>query len=219
MNHCEQCSVKSKHNTCPLCSRRLSSTYIAVENRPYPKYDRQSLGKRKASKIAVFAGLAIILACIFVNLIVMPHFLWVFYVIGFVAYAVISLNHTVLSKSHLGSKIVGQVASLTLLLLLIDSQSGFLNWSINYAVPFLIVAGLVMVTLSLLTKRLKWKGYVSSILMITLSFLPAALYFSGYATVIWPSAVASLYAFMLVVFFGVFAHHAVWSQLSRRLHI
>ncbi|MCG1009469.1 hypothetical protein J4760_05335 [Salinicoccus sp. ID82-1] len=219
MNHCEQCTINTKHNICPLCSQQLASIDSKMENRTYPAYDRQSLGKRKAPRIAVFAGLSIILACIFINLIIMPHFLWVFYVMGSVAYAVISLNHTILSKSHLGSKIVGQVASLTLLLLLIDSQSGFLRWSINYAVPFLIVAGLVMVTLSILTKRLKWKGYISSILMIALSFLPAALYFSGHATVIWPSAVASLYAFMLIVFFGVFAHQTLWTQLSRRLHI
>lgn len=219
MNHCDQCGINSKHNICPLCSRQLMAEDTGIMDRAYPIYDRRSLSKRKTPKIALFAGLMIILMCIFINLIVMPHYLWVFYVIGTVAYAVVSLNHTILSKSHLGSKIVGQVASLTLLLLLIDSQSGFFKWSINYAVPFLIVAGLVMVTLSILTKRLKWKGYTSSVLMITLSFLPAVLYFSGFATIIWPSAVASLYSLMLIVCFAVFAHHTVWSQLSRRFHI
>ncbi|MFC3388044.1 DUF6320 domain-containing protein [Salinicoccus sesuvii] len=190
-----------------------------MADRSYPFYDRESLEKRRTPKIAIIAGLMIILTCVFINLIVMPHYLWVFYVMGTVIYAVVSLNHTILSKSHLGSKIVGQVASLTLLLLLIDSQSGFFKWSINYAVPFLVVAGLVMVTLSILTKRLKWKGHISSVLMVTLSFLPAVLYFSGFSTVIWPSAVASLYSLMLIVCFFVYAHHAVWSQLSRRFHI
>lgn len=219
MNECEQCRITTRHGMCPLCNGRFSYSNPGLEDDFYPSYDGKVFGKRQAPQIAVFAGITLILACIFINLIAMPHFLWFFHATGLVVYGVISLNHTILSKSPLGSKIVGQVVSLTLLFLLMDSQSGFLKWSINYAVPFLIVGGLVMVTLSMLTSRLKWKGHVSLTTMIALSFLPAAFYFSGYATVIWPSAFASFYAFMLTSGFGMFARQTVWAQLSRRLHI
>ncbi|WP_411842268.1 DUF6320 domain-containing protein [Salinicoccus sp. HZC-1] len=222
MEQCEECRTWTKQPVCPLCQEKISGVETIADNKWYPSYLGKKFGKRRAPKIAVFAGILIILACLFINILVMPHFLWIFYVAGAVIYTVVSFNHTVLSKSHLGSKIVMQVVSLTLLLLIVDSQSGagFLTWSVNYVVPFLIVSGMVSITSIVFFRRIKWSSYFSFLLMmIILGFLPAALYAVGITTVIWPSAVAGAYAVIVILTMIIFAQQAFLTQLGRRFHI
>src|SRR5699024_8464073 len=111
--------------------------------------------------MTVIGGIIAILICLLINMIVMPHFLWVFYVAVAVFYLVVSLNHTILSAAHLGGKITAQVVSLTVLLLVIDGMSGSVQWSVNYVVPFVIIAGILLISIIIIKVRLKWTGYVS----------------------------------------------------------
>jgi len=114
------------------------------------------------------------------------------------------------------------VMSLTVLLLMIDSQSGaeFLSWSVNYVVPFLIISGMVMITSIVFFRRIKWSSYFSfMIMMLILGFLPVALFVAGITTVIWPSAVAAAYAVSVIIIMMLFAQQAVLTQLGRRFHI
>lgn len=219
MIRCEACSTWTRQKKCPLCQTQLTDNEIEKEQ-SYPSYQGMKFGYRRAPDLAILAGIFIILTCLFINITVMPHYLWIFYVAGSVAYFVVSFNHTVLSKSHLGSKIVIQIVSLTLLLLLIDSRSGLLTWSVNYVFPFLIISGMIMITGIVLAKRIKWSSYFSFlIIMLTLGFIPSVLAAAGIATVIWPSALASAYAFSAIAVMLVFAQQSFLTQLGRRFHL
>src|SRR5699024_8375342 len=121
MIKCAECSTWTRQDTCPLCQTRLLDKDADREYR-YPSYKGMKFGFRRAPRFAILAGVFIIMTCLFINITVMPHYLWIFYVAGSVTYFIVSFNHTILSKSHLGSKIVIQIVSLTLLLLLIDSR-------------------------------------------------------------------------------------------------
>src|SRR5699024_2649559 len=135
----------------------------------------RKFSRRRTPKITVLAGISAILICLLINIIVMPQLLWIFHVAGAVMYMLVSFNHTILSKSHLGSKIVMHVLSLTVLLLLIDSQWGAesLSSSVNYVAPLLIMSGVVLISSIVLFRRIKWSSYFTfMIMMLTLAIFP-----------------------------------------------
>jgi len=222
MKQCEECRIWTSHAACPLCLVSMEGLSDGSEEKRYPSYMDRKFSRRRTPKITVLAGISAILICLLINIIVMPQLLWIFHVAGAVMYMLVSFNHTILSKSHLGSKIVMQVMSLTVLLLLIDSQSGaeFLSWSVNYVVPLLIISGMVMITSIVLFRRIKWSSHFSfMIMMLTLGFFPAALFAAGITSVIWPSAVAAAYAVSAIMIMIIFAQQALLTQLGRRFHI
>ncbi|KKK35899.1 hypothetical protein WN59_03585 [Salinicoccus sediminis] len=222
MKQCEECRIWTSHAACPLCLGSMEGLSDGTEEKKYPSYMDRKFSRRRTPKMTMLAGITVILICLLINIVIMPQFLWIFHVAGAVMYMLVSFNHTILSKSHLGSKIVMQVMSLTILLLMIDSQSGaeFLSWSVNYVVPFLIISGMVMITSIVFFRRIKWSSYFSfMIMMLILGFLPAALFAAGITTVIWPSAVAAAYAVSVIIIMMLFAQQALLTQLGRRFHI
>lgn len=221
MNHCPNCDVWTDEKKCSLCHTMLTAHDAAPETKKgYPDYDRKEYRTRaRISRLAVLGGILATIICFAINIIVMPHFLWVFYVAVAIFYLLVSLNHTILSASHLGGKITAQVVSLTILLLVIDGMSGSILWSVNYVVPFVIIAGILLISIIIVKVRLRWTGYVSFLLMmIALGFLPLILYFSGVATVLWPSISAAVFAATTFLTILLFANQAFMTQLGRRFH-
>lgn len=221
MNRCPNCDVLTDDLYCPLCREQMEGADDARAAAWYPYYDPEKQKKRtNISRLAILLGTLAVIICFAINLIVIPQFLWVFYVAIGVFYLVVSLTHTILSASHIGGKITAQVVSLTLVLLVIDFLSGDMQWSVDYAVPFLIVAGILVISVIILTVRLKWTGYFSFLLiMIALGFLPLVLYLSGLATVLWPSIIAAVFAVTVFTILLLFANRTLMTQLGRRFHL
>lgn len=218
MNQCPNCDVWTKDGHCPLCGENLVEGGGAAW---YPYYDPELQKKRtNISRLAILLGALAVFICLAINIIVIPQFLWVFYVAIGVFYVVVSLTHTILSASHIGGKITAQVVSLTLVLLVIDFLSGDFQWSVNYAVPFLIVAGILVISIIILTVRLKWTSYLSFLLiMIALGFLPLVFFLSGLADVLWPSIIAAVFAVTVFTLLLLFANRSFMTQLGRRFHL
>lgn len=220
MNRCAECEIVTAEHTCPLCHKVLTGDGSTEENRAYPVYDQQEYKTRaRISRLAIIGGILATLICFAINLIFMPHFLWVFYVAVAVFYLLVSLNHTILSASHLGGKITAQVISLTILLLVIDGMSGSVQWSVNYVVPFVIIAGILLISMIMLKVRMNWTGYISFLLMmIGFGFLPLILYLSGVADVLWPSVSAASFGVTTFIAMLLVANQTVMTQLGRRFH-
>lgn len=221
MNHCPNCDVQTNDKKCSLCRTVLvEQDNHSKSKKGYPDYDRKEYQTRAfISKLAVLGGILATIICFAINIIVMPHFLWVFYVAVSIFYLLVSLNHTILSASHLGGKIIAQVISLTILLLVIDVMSGSAQWSVDYVVPFVIIAGILLISMIIVKVRLKWTGYISFLLMmIALGFLPLVLYFTGVASVLWPSVSAAIFAAATFSTMLLFANRSFMTQLGRRFH-
>lgn len=116
-------------------------------------------------------------------------------------------------------KITAQVISLTILLLVIDGMSGSVQWSVNYVVPFVIIAGILLISIIMIKVRMNWTGYISFLLMmIGFGFLPLILYLSGIADVLWPSISAASFGVATFIVMLLVANQSVMTQLSRRFH-
>ncbi|MFS0562975.1 DUF6320 domain-containing protein [Terribacillus sp. 179-K 1B1 HS] len=221
MSYCNNCGVSVQHITCPLCHRKVTDPADHTKQNLYPDYVGIVVkAKSITTRIVTFLSIAIISTCLLINVLVNMEYLWVLAVAGPVVYLFLSLNHTIFSLAHTGSKIVVQVLGLSIMLVSIDIMSGFHRWSVNFVIPFLIIAATLLITAIILKKRMRWQEYAGYILaMIVMGFLPIGLYITGVATILWACAVTSLYAFLTLIGMLIFSDKTLKEEFVRRFHI
>ncbi|WP_265182297.1 DUF6320 domain-containing protein [Geomicrobium sp. JCM 19055] len=216
-HHCSNCNIYTTQQSCPLCKRQLSSEHEAIPS--YPVYVSNLARRSFAQRIVLFIAIFIISTCILINLLTTPDELWVFYIIGPVVYVVLLINHTILSRAHVGSKLIFQVIALSAMLVVLDAASGNSRWSIHYVIPFLVTLSTLLVTLVVLRKPMKWREYLGYMLtMVVLGFLPVILFVSSLSYVLWPSAMTGLYALLTLIGMVLFANKSMKNEIVRRFH-
>ncbi|MFZ4454102.1 DUF6320 domain-containing protein [Salibacterium aidingense] len=223
MKQCKDCQVMIEDNSvkCPLCfksvvEKRSTSdcTFYPVGHRP----EAMAAG-RLFPNINLFVSVLIISTCLLINILTTPNHLWFIYVIAPVLYLLLLFNHTLLSKSHVGSKIILQVLGLSSLLFFLDYNTSFERWSVNIVHPFLVIGATLLITVIIIVQRMRWRDYVGYITtMILLGFMPLALYLTGISSSLWASAGAALYALLTLIGMFLFSDQSFKNDLKRRFH-
>ncbi len=223
MNKCKQCGVFLDEGLikCPLCHRAAGEDGADSENSWYPDYRaatnviRLSLFKR----VFLFAAIIVISTCMLINLFTGIENPWFLFVVCPVLYLLLLVINTILSKTHAGAKILFQVMGISCLLFIIDLLSGYYRWSVNIAVPFLFIAGTILITVIILKKRMLWSEYIGYVIaMIFLGFLPVLLYITGISDKLWASAVSALYSLLTIAGMLLFSNKSFKNELVRRFH-
>ncbi|SDI53293.1 DUF6320 domain-containing protein [Natribacillus halophilus] len=217
MHRCSNCSVWTAHQYCPLCKRQLTAEKTALET--YPPYHSDAKRRNLKQRVFLFIAILIISSSLLINLLTTPDQLWVFYIVGPVLYALLFINHTILSKAHAGSKIIFQVLALSAMLVVIDVTAGATRWSVHYVIPFLVILATLTVTIIILRKPMKWREYLGYMMtMIILGFLPVLLFLSALSYVLWPGAATALYALLTFIGMVLFANKTMKNEIVRRFH-
>ncbi|OPX44933.1 hypothetical protein CLHUN_11650 [Ruminiclostridium hungatei] len=224
MNKCNQCGIYiyGNDNKCPLCNKSVGELKDTYENEWYPAYNisEASTGKGMVKKVYLFIAITVISVCLLVNVLAGLENLWFLYVACPIMYLLLLINHTILSKVHTGMKIILQISSISVLLFTIDILSGFYRWSVNIVIPYLFIAGTLIITVIILRKKMLWKEYAGYIIaMIFLGFLPMLLYLTGVADTLWAAAISALYSFLTVIGMLIFANKRFKNEVTRRFHL
>ncbi|GAE05215.1 hypothetical protein JCM10914_1308 [Paenibacillus sp. JCM 10914] len=107
--------------------------------------------------------------------------------------------HTVMSKYHLGAKIVIQYLGLSGALLWINVLSGHELWSTGYVIPFMGIVATLLITIFCSSKRSHWREFSSYLLtMIFLGFVPLLFYTLGLSDILWTAISAAVYGLLTV---------------------
>ncbi|MEG1657239.1 MAG: DUF6320 domain-containing protein [Christensenellaceae bacterium] len=220
MNRCEYCNVKVDENLqrCPLCHRVLNEG--ACEN-TYPQYDHSEKPNKKSytaykvgSALLIFIGV-----CALINLLTIRYTrnLWFLTVAAPIVYMWVLVQNTIKSKIFGGLKVLFQVFMMSLMLFVFDLNAGFKHWSVNYVIPFVIIAHIFLITYLVFTKKLMWNEYVMYIFaVIILGGAPMTLYSTGVSTQLIVSAITALYATLTFVGMMIFAEKSYKKDLLRR---
>lgn len=216
-HYCNNCNTHTKQQYCPLCKNKLSQK--SGDNEYYPIYETKVKRRRFAQRLVLFVAIFIVSTSILINLLANPDKLWFLYVLSPVLYSLLTINHTILSRAHIGSKVVLQVIALSVMLFILDAASGSSKWSIHYVIPFLVTLATLLVTIIVLRKPMKWREYIGYMTtMVILGFLPVILFLSSWSTVLWPSAATALYALMTLIGMVLFSEKTMKNEIVRRFH-
>lgn len=222
MNRCRNCSVIVDENMekCPLCHQTVNDK-TPHNNKRYPSYHDKK-GKSSSNlllKLTLFLASLIISTCALINLFTDPHHLWVLYVAAPILYLLLLINNTIFSKSHLGTKTILQVVVISSLLFSIDFLTGFQKWSVNFVVPFLIIAATLLITGIITNKKMRTSDYVGYIMMmIVLGIILILLYFIGISSSLWASAITFLYTMLTLIGMFIFSGKSCKNELIRKFH-
>lgn len=223
MKKCKHCQVLIDENLykCPLCHRVVGDKKTPVKNPVYPVYNMKKASSSRdfLFNLVLFLSIVIISSCTLINLLTDTSRLWFLYVAGPVLYLLLLINNTILSKTHVGAKILLQVLGISNMLFILDFFSGYRRWSVNVVLPFLVIAGTLSITIIIWTKKMLWNEYVGYVIaMIFLGFLPILLYLIGVADSIWASSISALYALLTTIGLLLFSNKKFKNELVRRFH-
>jgi len=141
----------------------------------YPKMINAKKGE-KVIKLMLVISLTISLILYIINKIVTPDMHWAALTIACIIYIWVTVLYAINKNVNIAAHVLLQTIAISILLVYIDYILGFEKWSLNIAIPIIIMASNIIMLLLTIISRKKYIRYVIYQLMLCLiSFTPAIL--------------------------------------------
>ncbi len=144
---------------------------------------------------------------------------WSLLVMGGIAYAAMTVRYSVMRRANIAGILVRQSLGAQALLVLIDYMYGMKGWSVNYAIPCLILFDVIAIVFLILLNRLNWQSYFMYQITITvLSFIPLFLWWGGLITKPLLSVVVVILSVAVLAGTVILGDWSVKKELKRRFY-
>lgn len=220
MSRCRKCNIEVLDETerCPLCNSVLEYT-TEMENM-YPDVRIKSRKLMSISRIYLFGAIILEVLLVYINA-VTDSVIWWSLISGLsLLYVYMLIRYAILGTSGHKSKVTVLSLIGVLMLVAADFVLGYRGWSINYALPVVIL----LVDLSILTlmfiNRRNWQSYLMwQIFMIICGAVSLAFSLAGIATRPFMGELAFAASVLLFVGTVIIGDRRARIELKRRFHI
>lgn len=188
-------------------------------NFPAVSYDRGKL--RKMTNILYLVLLTAAMITGLVNFLTYEKvkIWWSLITIGGIAYVAMTLRYSIIRRASLAGILVRQSIGAQILLVLIDYMTGFRGWSVNYAIPSLILFEVIAIVFLILINRLNWQSYFMYQIAITIfSFIPLILWAAGWITSPMMSVITVILSVSVLLITVILGDRSVKKELKRRFY-
>ena len=203
----------------------LESNGIADQEHDNGRYPATGGDKNKIKKAVRFFYLSLAVISVLAGVVNLATyrqipFKWAFLTWGAAAYVAMTLRFSVMRHASMSGILVRQCLGIQAILLLIDTMTGLHGWSVDYAIPCVVLFEVAAILLMMLVNRMNWQCYFMYQIAITfLSFVPLVFLKIGWTkhpmlTVL--SVAVSVWALVLTVLLG---DRSVKRELRRRFHV
>ena len=231
MTRCPQCNITLYQNTdiCPLCNcvtEELSADEIAKKTVEfgsgslYPDVHKRKKILRFILKLVLFVFVVSQIIMITINYLTGFTYPWSFITGAALIYLYLSLVYWVNYDSGFAAKVGLQLMITMILLFLIDYYNGMKGWSLQWAIPGIILLGDGIVIFLMILNKSRWQSYLLLLLLMGLcSVLIVVAFFVGkiehFLLPLICAAISCFFSFGAILFGGKTAQH----ELQRRIHI
>jgi len=238
MAKCRQCNVTISDDTavCPLCRCVVE---VEVDNIPesvadaaehsgadrlhineYPDVWVRERKLKQISNIVFFVVLAASAALVTVNFMMPESGWWSLIPIAAMAYAYAVFRLVFVSRKGYRWKTFMPLILALVLLIIIDVETGFYGWSLNYVFPSGILLTDLIIVMLMLTNLKNWQSYmIMQICMIVTSLVPVALWIAGIITAPVLTMIAVVVSVLLFLGAVIIGGRTAQGELKRRFHI
>lgn len=172
------------------------------------------------SNIAFFVVLAASAALAAVNFMMPAGSWWSLIPIAAMAYAYAVFRLVFVSRKGYRWKTFTPLILAMVLLIIIDVETGFYGWSLNYVFPSGILLTDLIIIMLMLTNLKNWQSYmIMQICMIAASLVPVALWISGIITAPVLTLIAVVVSVLLFLGAVIIGGRTAQGELKRRFHI
>lgn len=231
MNKCENCNVIVYDDTsvCPLCHSVLEEmdgeeqkeySMLGDRGAPYPDVRKRAEILHFVMKLILFLFIVAEIGLIVVNYFATPGFLWSGISGIAMVYIYLSMVYWIRHDAGYAAKIGLQVCFTIALLVGIDYFTGMIGWSLQWAIPGVILFGDAIVFFLMMLNRQHWYSYTFLLLLIAIfSVGIISLYFAGkIASIVLPvisAGVTGLYLLATIIF----GDREFTREMKRRFHV
>ena len=136
----------------------------------------QKLNSRKNDlivKIFIFISIFIGIILVIINTLTTPNIHWAGFCNAGIIYVWITVLYSINKNINIAGHVLVQAIAISILTIYIDYKTGFKAWSINIAVPIvIIIANITMLILTIISYKKYIKYAIYQLVIIAISFLP-----------------------------------------------
>lgn len=218
-NYCPDCKVKIEYGLkCPLCFKNIKGK---SNGKIYPKYKIKKKNKT-VHNIFLFASIAITLLSFLANGYYFTYYKypWSLFVFLTIIYLWVLVKHTILSRVKGGNKVLMQVFCLSIICVIVDVNTGFHRWSVNYVIPYILLVSTAVIAFIARLIKMLWSEYINFVIAsIFLCFIPLILSLLNVATVYLPGILAGTCSVLTFIGLMIFANKRFKNEVIGRFHI
>lgn len=223
MTKCKQCNVTISDDmtVCPLCRCVVEAAAGGPESiNEYPDVWLKERKISRAANIILLAVLGISTVLAVVNIAFAKDSWWCVIPIAALLYGYMAFRCIFVSRRGYRWKVFTPLILGLIFLVILDAETGFYRWSLNYVFPAgILVADLIILVL-MLTNLKNWQSYmVMQIIMIGVSVIPLILWLYGTVTSPVLSVIAACITVFLFLGSLLIGDRTARGELRRRFHI
>ncbi len=145
---------------------------------------------------------------------------WAFITAAAIVYVLISLINLLRYTPNPASIVLWQLFGISGLVFFIDYLTGFYRWSINYIIPFLIIAAALVVTLMIIIRPKRYRANtIYQLVIAVLGVLSVFLWVFGWSEIEWPVVAAAGISLLCFGTMLVFSYRRIRHELKKRFHV
>ncbi len=221
-NFCTECQVHVDGCLvhCPLCGKALTNT--PLENELYPHLIQEEYMNLRgfANDLLLFLTLMFIGGSIVLNFIFWQGTPWFIAMAAPVLYTWILVRNSILSDAYIGTKCFLQMLGIMGMMLAFDFVGGWLGWSYEYILPFVLMAGIIYINFYSWIHKSYWRdNIIYAILFAALGFLPLILYANQITHAIVPVVLCTIASGLTVLGILKFTIKHIAGEMKRRFHV
>ncbi|MDD4298792.1 MAG: DUF6320 domain-containing protein [Bacilli bacterium] len=221
MRYCNKCKVVIENNlsNCPLCKQRtIKRSNIAEKDFPIQRIMKEDLIK-KIMRILVFLFIILIGTNIVLNVAFSFNFIWAPYSIVVLFYAYLLMKAAIKSYKNVGTIVMINVYMLSIIGFILDLILGYAGWSIDFLIPILISAGIIVLVIFILIKPANLLTYFMHMLIIALFGITLLiLLWADIVTERRPSIITAAVSLIVIIGMFMFGDKKVKNEFAKRFH-
>lgn len=222
MNRCEKCKINIINNSskCPLCGNNVKSVDEHFVE-PYPKINLENKHYQMI-RFKIYLVLSIIMFFMtisikFLNETDLTYLFLSTSVLGYIWFTIYTIQK---SLKNIGYFILKQMLSISTIVILMDYALGYQKWSLNYAIPVIIVLGVSSISSIAVFKPMQFREYfVYQITISIVGVLSILLVIFNLSTVSWTLIFAAFYSAMVMLSMIIFADKKAQLEFKKRFHL
>ncbi|MGE4548478.1 MAG: DUF6320 domain-containing protein [Intestinibacillus sp.] len=218
MKYCPNCkvSVSGMPARCPLCQSGLTGEGT-MSSFPPPLQQRT---RQFFLRLLIFLSVAGALICVLINTLLPRTGAWSLFVVAGIACLWLSLGVAIRKRRSLLKNITWQAILLSTLAIVWDISTGWRAWSVNFVVPCIFLANMLLTPLLARLMRMPTSAYlVYFCLVFTFGLIPAAFLLTGLVSVWLPSFLSVACSGISLLALCVFGGRTMLDELHRRFHL
>ena len=183
----------------------------------------QKLSSRKSEKIIkilLIASIVIAIVLITINKLTTPRIPWAALANCGSIYIWITVMYSIKKGTNIAGHVLVQIILISSVILYIDEKTGFKGWSINIAIPIiLIVANIIMLILTIVNHKKYIKYAIYQLIIVLISLMPIILIIKKMIQLELLSKISIVISIVNLLFSLIFCYRDVKEVIIRKFHM